>query len=236
MSTEETTESAPPPPAAADLAAATLWFYADASGQTQGPFSVENMRQWFSAGYMPPSSTLCAPSFYGEVPSDMWLLSTLFPSDADVFGAASAAASSSADAEQEQSAALQHQHARAPAAQQKSAPIGPARSGGRGAPARAAPYARPSGSQDGADSSAGKGGRGSGGKGGEKGGGGKGGKGGKGKGKGEGMGDAISRRAPPHVLRFEAARSMQLGMIGGTGKATGGGMKEGRDVWSGRRA
>ena len=56
----------------------------------------------------------------------MWLLSTLFPSDADVFGAASAAASSSADAEQEQSAALQHQHARAPAAQQKSAPIGPA--------------------------------------------------------------------------------------------------------------
>ena len=106
------------------------------------------------------------------------------------------------------------------------ASIGPMRPGGRGGgSSRPAPYERP------AESERGGGGRGGGGKGGgEKGGGGK----GKGKGKG-GYDDAIARRAPPHVLRFEAAKMMSQGLAG-SGRPTGGGMKEGRDTWSGRRA
>ena len=170
---------------------------------------------------------VCAPSFYGEVPADMWEVATLFPPGSDAFGAYARASLAAAAAAQPVQPARPREERAEPAPS-----IGPFRPGGRGSSsARSGPYDRPSSSS----SSSAKGGEGGGGKGGGgKGGGGKGGKGDGGKGKG-GKGDAISRGAPPHVLRFEASRAMGLGLVGGSSK-TGGGMKETKNPWDGRRA
>ena len=77
-----------------------------------------------------------------------------------------------------------------------------------------------------------RGGKGSG-KGGGKGGGGKG-----GNGASASLGAWVGGKGgkPAHLMKFQAAREAQLGLVGGAGRPTGGGSKETRDPWAGRRA
>ena len=42
------------------------------------------MRGWVDAGYMPPS-TLVAPTYYGEVPAEMWRITELWSDPAAAF-------------------------------------------------------------------------------------------------------------------------------------------------------
>ena len=65
------------PPLPSSLAHATLWYYDDVQLVRQGPFSSLDMRTWYSAGCL-PTSTCVAPSWYGEVPVDLWPISTLW--------------------------------------------------------------------------------------------------------------------------------------------------------------
>jgi hypothetical protein len=51
-----------------DLRNASLWYYIDDSGATQGPFASSALRGWFQAQFL-RGSTRVAPSWYGEVPS-----------------------------------------------------------------------------------------------------------------------------------------------------------------------
>ena len=60
-----------PPPTASEISFAALWYYEDNIQQAQGPFSAADMRNWFTAGFF-PSTTSVAPTFYGEVPTDFW--------------------------------------------------------------------------------------------------------------------------------------------------------------------
>ena len=69
--------STTPPPDSASLRYATLWYYSDATQTTQGPFDHTSMRAWYDAGYIAPT-TPCAPSFYGEVPTDFWPVAELY--------------------------------------------------------------------------------------------------------------------------------------------------------------
>lgn len=50
-----------------DLRHASLWYYIDDSGTTQGPFASNALRGWFQAQFL-PGTTRVAPSWYGEVP------------------------------------------------------------------------------------------------------------------------------------------------------------------------
>ena len=69
-------------PAEADLAYAGLFYYTDDAGSQQGPFAPAHMRAWMEAGYLLPQ-TKCAPSYYGEVPGEMWPISELWEHPAD---------------------------------------------------------------------------------------------------------------------------------------------------------
>ena len=69
--------SSRPPPTHAELQFATLWYYSDATQTMQGPFDYTSMRAWYDAGYM-TATTLCSPSFYGEVPVDFWPIAELY--------------------------------------------------------------------------------------------------------------------------------------------------------------
>ena len=68
-----------PPPAAGDLGHAQFWWYRDPYGVDQGPHATTTMRSWFEAGYIPAVTPLAA-SYYGEVPSEMWLAAELWES------------------------------------------------------------------------------------------------------------------------------------------------------------
>ena len=94
-------EAAPaePPPSQDSLSYVNMWYYDDAAGVQQGPFSSFEMRSWFVAGYMAPT-TLVAPSWYGEVPATTWSISTLWSNPAMVFVLADEAAAGAAVVEQ----------------------------------------------------------------------------------------------------------------------------------------
>ena len=66
-----------PPAEAGNLAYAQLWYYRDNTGAEQGPFDCASMRAWYDAGYLPNHTAMC-PSYYGEVPTEMWCLSELY--------------------------------------------------------------------------------------------------------------------------------------------------------------
>ena len=51
--------------AAGDPCAAVAWYYEDKKGETQGPFSPQDMRAWFEAGYF-PSHLRLRPVFLGD--------------------------------------------------------------------------------------------------------------------------------------------------------------------------
>lgn len=72
------------PPSESELASAALWWYEDTSGAQQGPHPAASMRGWVDAGYMPPS-TLVAPTYYGEVPAEMWRITELWSDPAAAF-------------------------------------------------------------------------------------------------------------------------------------------------------
>ena len=85
-----------------ELRFATLWYYEDQQLQLQGPFSSVDMRAWFTAGYLPPSATRVAPSFYGEVPSELWPIAALWADpDTEAFEAAGELVAASATAVQD---------------------------------------------------------------------------------------------------------------------------------------
>lgn len=65
------------PPEAGDIDQAVMWWYRDRSGAEQGPFPVDLMRAWLTAGYF-DSTTPVAASYYGEVPWQMWPVSQLW--------------------------------------------------------------------------------------------------------------------------------------------------------------
>ena len=81
MASSSASSSAPPE---AELASAALWWYEDSAGTQQGPHPAASMRGWVDAGYMPPN-TLVAPSYYGEVPAEMWPISALWSDPASAF-------------------------------------------------------------------------------------------------------------------------------------------------------
>jgi len=66
-----------PPADAGDLAYAQLWYYRDNGGAEQGPYDTATMRAWYEADYLPDHTAMC-PSYYGEVPAQMWSLSELY--------------------------------------------------------------------------------------------------------------------------------------------------------------
>jgi len=65
------------PPEAGEIDLAAMWWYCDSSGAEQGPYPVDLMRSWLTAGYF-DAATHVAASYYGEVPSQMWPLSQLW--------------------------------------------------------------------------------------------------------------------------------------------------------------
>ena len=76
----------PPPPQ--QLAYVNMWYYDDVHGMQQGPFSSFDMKAWFATGFM-PDSTPVAPSWYGEVPTVTWPISTIWEdATADAFAMA----------------------------------------------------------------------------------------------------------------------------------------------------
>lgn len=65
---------------ARDARAACAWYYCDLAGKKQGPFSPQQMRQWFQSGHLPRELRV-APAFAdGRVPlqSDMKRIDELF--------------------------------------------------------------------------------------------------------------------------------------------------------------
>ncbi len=64
-------------PEAGDVMYAQLWYYEDRANRQQGPFPSAEMRSWFVNGMIPPSTPV-APSYYGEVPSQMWPVNKLW--------------------------------------------------------------------------------------------------------------------------------------------------------------
>ena len=237
--------------------AAALYYYEDVQGAQQGPFPAHQLRQWFDAGYL-PVTTKCAPSFYGEVPTELQPISELWADPvADAFGGAAAAAASAAAAAAAAVVATAGKSGQLVAPHREvwgedednelGAEEAYAHKDDRRDEQRiSTPYDRPSG---------GRGGGGGKGKGDGKGdgkGGGKGGGKGKGKGKGDerpslafgggkgmqvgkGGGDPGAPRSMAYKLRFEAAKAAGLGRVGG-GTSTGGGMATTKNPWDGRRA
>mmetsp|Transcript_23971 Transcript_23971/g.61188 ORF Transcript_23971/g.61188 Transcript_23971/m.61188 type:complete len:183 (-) Transcript_23971:222-770(-) len=71
-----------PPPQPSELQYANLWYYDDVEGNQQGPFSSQDMRGWFTAGYL-PTRTPIAPSWYGEVPVVTWPIDRVWETPSD---------------------------------------------------------------------------------------------------------------------------------------------------------
>ena len=77
-SSEQAAASEPdPPPDAAQLTAAQFWYYEGHEAVLQGPFRSQDMRSWFESGYLAPTLQV-APSWYGEVPTTFWAITTLW--------------------------------------------------------------------------------------------------------------------------------------------------------------
>ena len=71
-------------PSMAELKFASLWYYEDAQGCMQGPFSATDMRSWHLANYLQPTLKV-APSWYGEVPTALWEIAALWSNVSDAF-------------------------------------------------------------------------------------------------------------------------------------------------------
>ena len=237
-----------PPAEAGDVSSATLFYYEDGSSVTQGPFPVENLRAWFEQGFVLPT-TLVAPTYYGEVPPKMWPVGELWQDPVrDAFGGETASVARQFQQQQQEMLKNKKLGAAPPAPHgpqaQKAPQAGPAPKGGRGGGERPKPYDRQSQRDGGGGRGGGKGDGDGGGKGKGKGDGGKGkGDGGKGKGDGGkgGKGGKGGRGPPPHMIRYQMAKEMGLGRVGGAGKETGGPTSSylgagGANPWDGRRA
>lgn len=74
------------PPEAGDIETAAFWYYRDDGQQLRGPFSTAQLREWADAGYIRPTTSL-APSYYGEMPSQLWPLAALWERPAEAFRA-----------------------------------------------------------------------------------------------------------------------------------------------------
>ena len=61
-----------------------MFYYRDASGNEQGPFSNVMMRSWYEAGYFTDLVTV-GPSYHGEVPEEFWPIAELWDSPAAIF-------------------------------------------------------------------------------------------------------------------------------------------------------
>lgn len=186
---------------------ADLWYYQDNAGVQQGPMTTHQMRGWFDAGYL-PVETLVAASFYGEVPEVMTAIAELWENPRiDAFGGQGSSVSATDPATSSALADSRSPHDSTTSVKRETT-VGPVPKPGS---CRRTPYDKPSGAAKEESSRRPN----------EKG------RGGKGKGDRGRGGKGGGRGPPPHVLKYEAAKSAQLGLIGGA-KAVGGGMPEQR--------
>ena len=65
------------PSEAGDIDSASMWWYRDSGGADHGPYPVEQMRSWLSAGYF-DGNTQVAASYFGEVPERTWAVAQLW--------------------------------------------------------------------------------------------------------------------------------------------------------------